>query len=112
MTGSQKLTLCPSRRCSTCSILSGTFDTIGRCATCSARDARAVDCGCGFLYADEACTGHEPVCIKCSNGDRELNEFGFCAPCLKPLFRWVPAGECEPGKCVQCDRQRAHAEAA
>src|SRR5205809_257679 len=44
-------------RCTACEkpLLEERPDGAGRCTSCSARDARRVHCGCGFLYSGEAC---------------------------------------------------------
>ena len=82
-------------RCWVCTI---PLDAPGTCATCLARGARTVDCGCGFLYTDEQCGGHEDVCIQCGGPDPD--EHGACASCSQPRYRWAPA-------CASCHQEVA-----
>lgn len=85
-------------RCSVCEkpLLGEAPDVTGRCTTCSAHNAHAVTCDCGFLYAGERCT--------CDD----------CRVCDRPIGNYVPTtidAKAAPadGLCEQCHTDHVRA---
>lgn len=68
-----------------------------------------------------SCDAH---CQQCGGCGIDLNEFGFCAACLTPRYRWIPAcAAChvevekftdlsDRGECTRCFVARMAKEAA